>query len=183
MSEIRKQRALQSKSAFSLVEVMIAALILSILGFGTISGLLQARRMTEGSIYLNTATTIAQGYIEQIKNMDFDLLDAATITDLINQGNADALSVSPMVSVPEEGNADTDIPNLRRIDINNTPDIPGDDLEISVVLYIEDITDRDEGIEEARRIVLRYAYTDASSGFSREFGNVIYSVRSQVPSF
>lgn len=174
---------LKSKKGFSLIEVMIAAMIMSILGFGTLSGLLQARRMTEGSIYLNTATTIAQGYIEQLKNMDFDLLDNATIDNLINQGNPDSLIVSPMVANPEIGNDETDMTNTRLIDINNTPETETDDLVFSVIVYIEDITDLKAGVEESRRIVMRYEYTDGSTGTVRQFGNTIYAIRSQVPSF
>ncbi len=38
---------------------------------GTLAALLQSRRMTEGSINQNSAIIVVQGYLEQIKNMEF----------------------------------------------------------------------------------------------------------------
>lgn len=173
---------LQSKDAFSLVEVMVAAVILSLIGFGTLSGMLQARRMTQGSINEGTAMTVAQGYLEQMKNMQFSLLDGSEITELINQGAADTLKVSPTVSNPEVGGG-SDISNVKSLDINNTPNDPGDDLVIDFVLYIENLTDLASEVGEARRIVIRYSYSDNSQRGRRSVTNTLVTVRSDVPTF
>jgi len=173
----------RKKQAYTLVEVMLAAAILSALSLGTLSGLLQARRFTEGSIYHGTATTISQGYIEQIKNMEFSMLDLPLIHELRNQGSEDSLEVSPLPDDPEAGDASTDIVNKRLIDINNTPKEPQDDMEMRIVLYIEDISNSEEGVGNARRIALRYSYVDDSRKASREFTNTIYAIRSQVQTF
>jgi prepilin-type N-terminal cleavage/methylation domain-containing protein len=62
---------LDDRRAFTLVEVLVASLVLAALVGGVLATLLQSRNLTEGSIYQNSANTILQGYIEQIKNMEF----------------------------------------------------------------------------------------------------------------
>ena len=166
----------------TLIEIMVAMSIFTIVAFGTISGMLQSRRMTEGSIYQNTAATIAQGYIEQMMNMEFTLLDAPVITQLFSQGTDDSLTPSPLPSDPEVGNAATDVENVRRIDINNTPTDTGDDLTIRFVLYIEDLSDLAAGIGESRKIILRYRYTNPGASGS-ETTNTLFNIRSRVATF
>lgn len=179
----QKSKKLRSKAAFTLIEVMVGAVIFTITGVGVLSGLLQARKMTEGSIYVATATTVAQGYIEQIKNMEFNLLDGATIPELISQGVADSLTISPLASNVEVGDPNTDVVNTRSIDINNTPNNTVDDLDISFVVYVQDITDEANGIGDSRRIVLRWYYTDNTSGTNVHVGNTLYAIRSRIPTF
>lgn len=183
--QIHKTKTKRSdpKAAFTLVEVMVAAVILTIAGVGTVSALLQARKMTEGSIYVATAATIAQGYIEQIKNGQFKYLDEPTITELRSQGSEDELRTSPMIADVEVGNAATDIPNIRKIDFNNTPETDTDDLEINFVIYIDNITDETAGIADARRIIMRWSYLDNSRGTAMPVGNTLYAIRSEIPTF
>ncbi len=180
MNQLSPPTNRSSKSGMTLVEIMVAMSIMTIIGFGTISGLLQARRMTEGSIYQNTAATVAQGYIEQLKNMDFALLDLPIIPDLINQGLPDSLIISDLPEDPEEGD-EADVINVRKIDINNTPDHAGDDLELKIVAYIEDITDAAAGIGDARRLIVRYEYKNPSTGAA--MGNTLYCIRSRVSTY
>lgn len=179
----KTQIRLRSRDAFSLVEVMVASVILTVVGFGTLTGLLQSRRMTEGSIYASTATTVAQGYIEQIKSIDFNFLDGSTISKLNSQGLEDSLLVSPVVADMTAGNEDTDLVNTRFLDINNTPDNPGDDLELTFVLYVEDITNEGSGVGQARRMILRWSYIDRSTSANVTVSNTLYAIRSQIPTF
>ncbi len=179
----RKASKRKSKSAFTLVEVMMGTMIFAIAGVGVLTGLLQARKMTEGSIYVATATTVAQGYIEQIKNMEFNLLDGSTIPELISQGTPDSLTISPLVADVETGDTTTDIVNTRAIDINNTPSNSEDDLNINFVVYVQDITDEANGVGDARRIVLRWDYTDNTTGSDVAVGNTLYAIRSRIPTF
>ncbi|MDQ8203682.1 prepilin-type N-terminal cleavage/methylation domain-containing protein [Pelagicoccus sp. SDUM812003] len=175
--------SLSRSDGYSLIELMIATVILSLLAFGTLSGLLQVRRLTEGSIQLGTATAVAQGYIEQMKNMEYSLLDQSSIEELINQGAADSLAVSPMPADPEAGNENSDILNTRLIDINNTPDDEADDLAINYVVYVEDITNEAAGVSDARRIILRWSYQNPGPGSAQSVGNTLYAIRSRVPTF
>lgn len=162
---------------------MVSLVILSFMAVGVLSSMLQSRRMTEGSIYQGTATTVAQGYIEQMKNMDYRLLDEAVIPDFMSQGTIDSLAVSPLPEDPETGDADTDLLNSRPLDINNTPDDPDDDLVIDYVVYIQDITDFANGIGNSRRIILRWSYTASTPRGPVPFTNTLYAIRSRVPTF
>ena len=62
------------RAAFTLVEVMFAMCILAMLLSGLVATVVQSRRMTEGSIRRNLATTIAQSYMEQIKRMPISIM-------------------------------------------------------------------------------------------------------------
>lgn len=54
----------------TLIEVAIAMSVLALSMGGVFAVLMQSRRLTEGSVVQNSALTIMQGYIEQMKNMD-----------------------------------------------------------------------------------------------------------------
>ncbi len=56
--------------AMTLVEVMFAVGVLTLVMGGLLATFMQSRRLTEGSVYQNAALTIVQGYVEQMKNMD-----------------------------------------------------------------------------------------------------------------
>lgn len=127
--------------------------------------------------------TVSQGYLEQMKNMQFNLLDNPTIDELINQGVADSLTVSPTPDDPEVGNPNTDIPNVRLLDMNNTPNTTSDDLALSLYLYIDDITNEASGIGDARRIILRYEYTDNTNNGGKSLVGSLFTVRSNIPTF
>jgi type II secretory pathway pseudopilin PulG len=58
----------------TLVEVTLASAILAMSMVGILATLMQSRRLTEGSVVQNSAVTIVQGYIEQMKTMDMDSL-------------------------------------------------------------------------------------------------------------
>lgn len=171
------------KMGLTLVELMVSLTVLGMLSAGILSAIMQARRMTEDSIYLSTATAVAQGYIEQIKNMGFSNLDEAVLPTLVNQGSADPIQVSPDVSNYEIGNVATDIVNSKLIDINNTPDVPTDDMRMDIVAYVVDITNSGLGVAEARRIVLRYKYYYTDSNRSHSYQKTIFTIRSEVQTF
>jgi hypothetical protein len=62
----------------TLVEVALALTILALALGGVLAALIQSRRLTEGSVSQNSALTIVQGYMEQMKNMELkDIVNAA----------------------------------------------------------------------------------------------------------
>lgn len=183
MTRSTLSKSYSSKGGYSLVELLVATSVLSIVGLSSITGLLQGRRLTESSLYLNTATTVAQGYMEQIKNMEFDSLNLNVLPTLINQGATDQLLVSPSVADPEIGSSETDVPNLKSIDIQNTPNTPGDDLKMSIFVYVDDTSNPGGGIGESKKITLRYEYPIHGSDDSVLYSNTLYGVRSRVPTF
>lgn len=71
MSTHRARFSPRSTRAVTLVEVMISSLVLSLVMFGSMSALVQNRKLTETSIFQNAAMTVIQGYMEQIKEAKF----------------------------------------------------------------------------------------------------------------
>lgn len=64
-------------SGMTLVEVALAMSILALSLGGILAALIQSRRLTEGSVFQNSALTIVQGYVEQMKNMELkDIVNA-----------------------------------------------------------------------------------------------------------
>lgn len=72
-----------SERGLTLVEVMVSGTILTIVSLGILAALIQSRRMTEASIYQNSAVTAMQGYLEQMKNMEFNELPYYSGTTLM----------------------------------------------------------------------------------------------------
>lgn len=67
------------KKGMTLVEVVIALSILALSLGGILAALIQSRRLTEGSVAQNSALTIVQGYVEQMKNMELmQIVNSAT---------------------------------------------------------------------------------------------------------
>ncbi len=65
---------------------MVAIGVLAMLAGGMLATLIQSRNFTEGSLYQNTANSIMQGYIEQIKNMEFTDLPYTTPAGVVVPG-------------------------------------------------------------------------------------------------
>jgi type II secretory pathway pseudopilin PulG len=92
--------------AMTLLEVIIALSILALSLGGILAALIQSRRLTEGSVVQNSAVTIVQGYVEQMKNMDLPVLINAdgngnaqlgasySIPTLLDQATTDPLATS-----------------------------------------------------------------------------------------
>lgn len=173
---------MRKKAGVTLVEVMVALFILGI-GFTSLfSGFLHSRRLAQGSIYQNTASTIALSYLQQIKSIEFVALDQNPIRGLMSEGANLSLTVSPNVADASVG-ANTDIANEFTIDTNNTPAIEEDDMNLRIYLYLQDITDEANGIAKSRRITIRYEADFVAAGYTQTFKNVIRSIRSNVPTF
>lgn len=60
----------------TLSEVMVALALLAMLSVSVINITFLVRSMAEQSVYQNTATTLAQGYMEQIRHLDYTTLKA-----------------------------------------------------------------------------------------------------------
>ncbi len=162
----------------SLLEVMIGLATLGIVAVGVLASLMQSRRLTEGSIRQNTAVTAAQGYVEQLKNMEFAELDLNPVPTLLDQGTPDPLTVSPLPR-----STSTQIVNNRLLDINNTPTNPNDDMPLQIVLYLEDITDPANDVGRSRLITINYTWQFQDGASTRTFSNSVTAIRSHVPTF
>lgn len=187
-------RKKSKKAGVTLVEVMVALFILGI-GFSSLfSGFLASRKLAQGSIYQNTASTIAYSYLEQLKSVEFTALTPfesfdntvlnadRVIPGIMSEGGLGTLRLSPQAANHDTG-ANTDVVNTYTIDINNTPAIETDDMSLRIVLYVEDATDLPNDISESRRIILRYEADFVAGGYTQTFSNVLRTFRSKVPTF
>lgn len=63
-----------SKGGFSLMEVMLAMVILTLIAMGISQGLVSARSISETNIREVTANAVASGYLEQMKAIEYSTL-------------------------------------------------------------------------------------------------------------
>lgn len=139
------------EQGMTLVEVVVAMTVLTMVLGGILGGLIQSRRLTEGSIYEGTATSIIQGYMEQIKANQYPVISgsingASPIACLepnaggqlvssslnVETGAAPSLSaLTPGVTPPGATG------NIKSVPINGAG---GPMLNIKIFLYIQDIT-------------------------------------------
>jgi Tfp pilus assembly protein PilV len=121
----------RSARGITLTELMVALFILSLSISGILGVQIQSRRLTEGSVYQNTALTIVQGYLEQMKNMNVNQLyptPPAGIQALFNDSTVDYIhpctgavpalnTITPGVTPAGVGLVD----NLRGFDMAKDP--------------------------------------------------------------
>jgi len=65
---------IRSSRAFSLIEVMVAMTVFSMVAAGTFSVALMTRHLADQQIYENTAFSVAQGILEQVKSSEFQVV-------------------------------------------------------------------------------------------------------------
>jgi hypothetical protein len=75
----RPRNALKSlgNRAVSLVELVISMAVMTIVSVSVISVTFLIRSTAEQAVYQNTALTLAQGYLEQLRSLDYASLSAA----------------------------------------------------------------------------------------------------------
>lgn len=190
--------------AFTLTEVLIASLVMTILMGGILATVIQTRRLTEGSIVQNSANTILQGYIEQMKTMAFD-------TDLVCSPSSapNPYVVGTSLSVPcqrdettagqdpiylSAGTPPTTLPAIGTtptgaVDNNHTIAIKtpvvnaNDTLNLNIWLWINDLGNPGINVTQSKSITLIYTYQFLDGGRTRYIRGSLRSIRSVVPSF
>lgn len=191
--------------AFTLVEIVIASVLLSIGVIAVFGSLLHARRLSEGSIYQNAAMTVVQGYIEQMKNMEFTDLpytnsagtvvagSGATSTQVPTRLNAttlDPLIISTTTAIPALSTINvtastvtgvTD--NIKTIDVNSTPSNTVDDMRLNLRVWIQDISDSSISATQVRSITIHYAWQGGAGSRSQTFRSSVRTIRSAVPTY
>ncbi len=86
----------------TLVEVIVASGVLAVMLGGILSSLIQMRRQAAAGVAQNTALTIVQGYIEQIKNIP---LQDFVNSDPVDKQNNPRLTVSFALPTLKDQNA------------------------------------------------------------------------------
>lgn len=73
-----------TKSGFSLIEVMVALGVFSLLSLGVLALTLNVRKLSEGVVYRDQALTAAQNYADQIRAISYNSFAAAVSDNVIN---------------------------------------------------------------------------------------------------
>lgn len=182
--------------AFTLVEVLIASVVLSLLSLGVLAMIIQSRRLTEGSIVQNSVVTVMQGYIEQVKSMDYSLLAPSlpsapatpiTIPTVLDEVTPDPLTLSwgtPPTTMPAIGTTPTGaVSNTKTIAIKNPAVNPNDNLNITIWVWVQDLTDISANVGGSKAVTMIYTYQFRDGGRLRSIRSSLRTIRSVVPSF
>lgn len=180
----------------TLVEVLIASVVLSLLSLGVLAMIIQSRRLTEGSIVQNSVVTVMQGYIEQVKSMDYSLLAPSlpsapatpiTIPTVLDEVTPDPLTLSwgtPPTSMPAIGSTPTGaVSNTKTIAIKNPAVNPNDNLNITIWVWVQDLTDLSANVGGSKAVTMIYTYQFRDGGRLRSIRSSLRTIRSVVPSF
>ena len=123
-----------SKSGYSLVEVMVGIGIFALLAGGIASSTALNSRLAISNIYRNTAYTVVQSYAEQIKSIDYVDIEAA----LLDPANVNI----PTVSLSVGAGAVSQLSDPLRFGVRT---------EKSIII---DVEQNDDGTERERRMQL-----------------------------
>lgn len=190
----------------TLIELAVASTVLAIGITGVFGSLLYARKMSEGSIFQNAAISAVQGYIEQMKNMEFNDLpyitsggsiiagSGATSTQIPTRASAstlDSLVISTATTLPALSTigitASTALPgvtdNIKLIDVNSTPTNTTDDLRLNIRVWIQDISNAGASATQVRSITIQYAWRGGAGSTARINRSSVRTIRSAVPTY
>jgi len=206
-NEGRRQR----NRAMSLVEVMFASGILSMVLLGVLQGMLQSRRQTEGSIRQGTCASLVQGYMEQIKSMKY----ATTNNDLPSSPSAtpgagtlaawQAYTASgedsnPTIDIMDSsqglvtfclapGTAPTSLPDVSTLPTNaalHTESVDIDNIasasdNCTLNMWVWVNNLTGANVANCKQIVIVYQYTVKDGGRVRSFTEMSRQIRSIIP--
>lgn len=87
---------------FTLLDAIIAMVMLTIIAGGIISGAIQIRKMSEADVWRNTAHSVASGFMEQIIATDYPVIETITggTLDQITFRIRDGGTITVPVDVP-----------------------------------------------------------------------------------
>jgi Tfp pilus assembly protein PilV len=184
------------RRAFTLVEVLIASMVMTIMLGGLLALIIQSRRLTDGSVIQNSAVTILQGYIEQMKNMDYGSVALSpssspstpvTVPTVLDEATPDPLTVSwgtPPTTLPAVGTTPTGaVDNSKAIAMKNPAVNPSDTLNLNIWLWVQDLTGSATDVTNSKSITMIYTYDFRDGGRVRSYRGSIRTIRSVVPSF
>lgn len=186
--------------AFSLVEVLVASTLMAIVTLSLLSATMQSRRMTEGSILQIAALNVVQGYIEQMKSIDYVMLKnsepSGTVEiitrldhdseDGINEekkltlSNGEAPTTLPALGTSPTGAVDNVLPDVY---ISTPATSPNDKLTITLWVWVKDLTGSIAAIDKAKSIHVIYTYEYLDGGRKRTYRRQLRSIRSEVPTY
>ncbi len=180
----------------TLVEVVAAMCLVAIVSTSLIATSVLTRRLTEVAVYHSSVASIMQGYLEQIKNMPYDMLPisppagtsiTASLYSLATQKDdvtIDPLVLSPLPPLSPAGVSPPTVPanvydNTKTFDVNRAGD-----LTIHIWVWIEDLTPSGFGAsQQAKALTLLYMWQIQDGSTTRSYTGTIKNLRSLVPTY
>jgi type II secretory pathway pseudopilin PulG len=180
-SNVISRDAAGATRGMTIVEVIIALGLLAILSVSVISVTFQVRSMAEQTVYQNTALTLAQGYMEQVRHLDYTTLRscAQSATVPLPLDKTDGTPV-----VPESGTVfGNSVWSNERVFLDQTatgtPIQPMDFRFRAVLTSLETAT---TNLASGVEIIIQYQVT-YDYGVRRVVNGTLRSVRSSVPTY
>lgn len=106
-----------NRRGMTLIEVVVAMVILSMLSVGLLNGVLQSRKITEENIYHSAAMNATVGYLEQLKSLPYSEIREAIddplgtpLNTVVDSTTSDPIYLSTWnfknltINVDEDGN-------------------------------------------------------------------------------
>jgi prepilin-type N-terminal cleavage/methylation domain-containing protein len=160
------------RGGFSLIEVILAMVILAMIAIGVTKGLIMTRGMAETNIREMTANAVASGYIEQLKSMPYARIvssvrdNAIPLPTVLSLGEPDPLYIGSWETKSIVIDEDMDTGKERRMPLH-------------VMVELDDLESAGNG--SILSISLFYAWEDAKTQQRRE--RALRTMRSYVPTF
>lgn len=176
-------RTRAGRPAFTLVESMVSLGVFTVVCAGIFAVVLQMRRLAENNVHENTALTMAQGYLEQLRSLPYnDLVTAANSSSahlrLLSANGGGALLTDASGGLLNAGEWTRETVFLDR-------DAAGRDSQPMVFRFRVDLTDlRPVTTIQANGVEITLAYEiTLPDGRGRTLRRSLRTVRSVVPNY
>ena len=172
---------LRREAGLTLAEVLVSLGVLAFVATSIIGVTFQIRSMAEQAIYQNTALILAQGYVEQLRSLDFTTLHSAA------QDSAVALplvSASGTTLTSEAGSTLTNSSWTREVVFldENARGTAIQPLTFRFRPVLSSLAATTGGVAQGVEIVLHYE-TTYNFGRTRTFTGTLRTVRSAIPTY
>lgn len=168
---------LRNNRAVSLVELVVSLGILSIVAVSLISVTFMIRSTAEQTVYQNTALTLAQGYLEQLRSLDYSSLSNAAAANTVRLSLINASGNNVTDTAGNDLNNGDWAQEIVYLDINAGGQ-PIQPLTFRFRPILTNMTGTALGVE----IVLVFE-TTYNWGVTRTYGTTLRTVRSSVPTY
>jgi prepilin-type N-terminal cleavage/methylation domain-containing protein len=167
----------------TLIEVMISLGIFALVATSVVAVTFRIRSMAEQTVYQNTALVLAQGYIEQLRSLDYPTLERAAqdatgtvALALVNAGGATVADTSGGVLGNGDWSSETVFLDENA---NGTPIQP---LQFRFQPVLTSLTTSTSGAASGVEITVNYQ-TTYNFGHTQTFTGSLRTVRSAIPTY
>lgn len=193
---INRINRLGSVGGMTLLEVMIAAIVLTMVVLGVLQASLQGRRMTEGSVRQASVASLVQGYLEQMKAFKYGNLQSSPAT---TPGAGSAVdwpaentvvlkdaTQNPVPFYLAAGTAPVSLPAISSLPTDASMHVESVEIDnvnststLTMWIWINDMTGG--SVANCKSIVIVYQWTVKDGGRVQAYSDMMRSIRSAVP--